>query len=75
MKSVGLYNICFIQDALPQGVLGAECMYGCAAGYEYKFIHIEKCMQSLRPILQRDIEHEPVKHRHAIDLSETAGWA
>ena len=75
MKSIGLYNIGFIQDALIRGVLSAQCNNRHAAWYEHKFIPIQSCMQSLRLFYQRYLEHEPVKHLHATDFYGTVGWA
>ena len=75
MESVGFYNLGFIQDDLRGGVLSAQCNNRHAAGYEHKFIPIQTCMQSLSSFYKRYLEHEPVKHRHAIDFYEMVGWA
>ena len=63
------------KDAPPRGVLSAQCNSGHAAGYEHKFIPIQSCIQNLIEFYHRYLEHEPVKHRHAIDFYGTAGGA
>ena len=68
MKSVGFYNLGFIQDALRGGVISAQCNNRHAAGYEHKFIPIKNCMKSLSSFYKGYLEHEPVKHRHATDF-------
>ena len=72
MKSIGFYNLGFVQDAPLQGVFSAQRSYSHTVGYESKFIQIEVCMSNLRLFHKRYLEHEPVKHRHAIDFYGTA---
>ena len=64
-----------MKDVPLQGVLSTQCNSGHAAGYENKFIPIQSCMQSLGEFYHRYLEHEPVKHRHAIEVYGTARWA